>query len=662
MYAKTYPLYGLEKTVTIPIVRKVAIDIMNLFNISPDTLINNHIMSSDDVNNRYSLANKSRRYVDLATTSLSMDYDEIMSPTDLSTVKLQGNNTKPILYSYSNFKVQSLTIPTELDITFKLESKNKSEVSRLLNGLRFSFISQSSVNTHEAMVRYYPPSEILTFMSDLHKQLNTKYQKELPIEDFIKLFKSDSLQLAKPINGDLSKASLVVEYASTNMLGVLEDMDSKEIDYDKETGTYFIDIKYKVSYDKPTYLNMSYQPIIQNMVLKDKYLNKTTTINNDQYIKSKTNYLRGDTSSVLRTLDLLIGDKPFINIPTFDNFRTPSNIGTTVLSILVVLDQSKELFNLNNLGDLSINPMLIDFMITDKENIFEPYESLFFIELQEDDKTVLNRLSIDDNGLLSIDEFKDSSRYRVLLNVNDQPRTLRSSVTDKLLKVYKDLNNRKLFTSRNTTRILNSLNIPEETLVNIENLINPNDIDDLHLFNDSNYLTVLNSDIDNILNTLLDNETYMNNIPLSDSNLDGEQIVLELLKNTYILQGYSIPNLIASLLKNTVMVAVGNDTFGGQTKIIKSSSTSIIDINNDFLKVRIIMDENIVLILKDELLYALEDNKLVSLTNLSRFTEYFKGYVTKINPGQDSSLERTVMVSNILSLGYKELKIKKKGL
>ena len=655
MYIKTYPLYGLEKTVTIPIVRRAILDLIYVFNISPDALVENKLTSTDEVNKHYSLSRHSRRYTDLATTKVTMDYKEEMTGVDMTTVKIIGNNRKPILEYKDNFKVTPLSIPTKLLITMKLESKNESEVSRAINNFRFLWASGSTVLQHSAIIRYYPDAKIFGFLSSLHKQMNAKFNKEIDIETFISLFKNDSLKVARPVTGDWSKASLIVEEKLTNMQGVMNSLENVEMSYDKDRGLYSMEIEYELSYDKPSFLNMTYEPVIHNVVLEDRYLDQSNKITDNQFNVITDYYVKGDMPNVLDIIGRMVDNKNFITVPDFDAFKEPSTMGTTVLSVLVVLD-SLELFNIHSIGDVHINPLFIDLMMRDKDYIFDPFSSILFVELQENDVTVLNRLSLRDDGMIMIDSFDPAKRYRVLLNVNTNSKMLPQRADGSLKESISLLKNRRVFTNNNAIDTLLLAGLSQDAVDLVKELISPIDsIENLSLINRDRKLTLLDDDIDSLVRKLTTASSYLNNVPITSTGITNELEVIDKLSIMYILDGFEVPQLTSSILENNVMIISGSNNINESIEIVKTDKISIIEVIHNDKKVRIINNLSLSLIVYDNGIYMYKDNKITSLTNISRFTDLFMGYLTSDVATRDIALQKTVMISSIIALGMNEL-------
>lgn len=657
MVTRVYPLRNLEKTVTLPIVRGIISDLMHVFNIPKESLLENHIMTSGEINKFYSLNNGNNRYTELASTKVEFDYKEGI---DLDNLSRSIDDVKNIfLYNKNDFKGSLSTVSNNLNITMKFSSRNESDVTLAVNSMRYIVLSGLSTLRHTIKYYFYPDSKITRFLQDLKEILDEKYGKVVDIKDFTSLFAKNGLSLATDVTGGSDNASLVVRKEIKGIIGEFIDMLDVEATYDRDKGLYSVEVDYKISYDRPLAVTLQYEPTINNTVLKDGYLDDMS-ISNEAFNEIVNCQDNGKLIDLSDFYSKGTRDLKMINIPSFDRYGQCSDIGNTFMSILVVKDVSNVLFNLKDLGDYTINPLFIEYIERVKEKVFEPYESIFLVELIVDNIVTYGKLSINDDLDIIIDDMKDVSRYRVRLsivndvsNMNLQQAPLRAS--------FEVLTNRRVLTSLYVSRCLKTLGIPEDILTDIVSLINPSDYSTLlHMYTDDrSQLTVLVDSIDSLTNKIK-YDSYLNDTILSQNtnHLTEPLNIIDKVLNHY-RWDYNVSNLEVDYKKVTESdsyilydnIEKYSDKDGNpahyEIEILKLETIMIINMKMgpSDRNIRVISNGATSVLVDEGSIYIIKD-KVYSLTNLSRFTDLFYGHLTTLEKGS-GEIPFNVMVSSL---------------
>jgi hypothetical protein len=441
------PIQDLDYSVLRPTVFSVVKQLMNITEISSLTPVRMH--SGDDralqkntaINEETTSWNKFPND-DNVTIEITEDFevDRILStpvkdPENLIIFRDDqlGIMIKPV-YGISNITI---------NVKYRATDKHKADNWR--NMIKTKASMGRDVNLHEITYSYQLPLESVEILKQIHKLRENIEGYNQEFDEYLSRHLTTRATTVSNSNGNSSY--LAISEKQIRIQGLFDFTGiSDKAEKEGEANAYATSFTYKFTYDKPIHCNMVYPIVIHNQVLPKKYrcMQVPYTFDNKQNTFSQSalafNHFE-DSKEILKHY----GNKG-LDIPAFDNGFFPNSIASSTARICTVLctitpANKKLLFNLNELGDFSLNKELLDFMLFDKNHLTKTYGSIFGLHLYENNNIQpSNSLSID--GQLNVYSNTDldlRKTYRVRLFVVVNIDNL-SAITTSRIKQYVLLN------------------------------------------------------------------------------------------------------------------------------------------------------------------------------------------------------------------------------
>ena len=428
MIVTRMPLFGIEDTITRPIVISVTSDIKSLIGISRDVFTTYDI--KDTITKEKNKLGKIQTTNALSDESIVATYSEdSVDGLELSML-LNNPDTYPI---YEDKELGSQFVPVyhqrKMTINFKYSNKSKSKIFSIINRLRLYTSNDGMYKQHELEYHYVLPLHILKLLEHINqlknKRRNVSNQKDL--DTYIGETFDERVDFVNTLDGNVGKTDLAIREAQLEVQGYITgSLHNIKPEQDTETETWNVTFDYEFTYEKPVVLFLKYPILVYNNIIDKSF---RTFIEENKHNK---NAIRTKASKDIYSLtgrDSLYAKRSnteLIVIPKEDSFElksTPSFI-TRVFSILTMVDETdkKLLFNLAEIPNYKFKPNIVDFIISEQNYITDMNSSIFYFELYRDGKIDAgNRILIDTLGNLTTEIDMDiMSTYRVIISlVND---------------------------------------------------------------------------------------------------------------------------------------------------------------------------------------------------------------------------------------------------
>lgn len=198
--------------------------------------------------------------------------------------------------------------------------------------------------------------------------------------------------------------------------------DPNKPEFDQQTGNYTIRFEYTFTYQRPSSLDMHYPVIVHQQLLDPAYIefvNKgehydDRAVHRSQWMWAVKPFESMDVNRILKPR------YPFIRIPEVDDFQFNYAFPGTGAYLTVLLQQGapddRMAFNLRHLGDVTIDPDILDFLAQGEyKYIGVPGKSIFHFDLlRGKDLVTWPVVSLDENLDLKLTKDIDMRRpYRV---------------------------------------------------------------------------------------------------------------------------------------------------------------------------------------------------------------------------------------------------------
>lgn len=263
--------------------------------------------------------------------------------------------------------IKPVYVTTEISINFKFRSKSKTSIQRWRDDIRMRTSMARDINLHQVTYSYLVPREIISILTEIHRLR----ENVAPYgEDFSTyLVSNSSTRLTKLSSLSGQSQELGISETQMRIVGYFDfEGYPEKPEHDEDSETWIGSFAYKLNYEKPIACNMQYPVMIHNQVLSNQFRPEVKdTYDLDNQLPSYSlsinafNYFEAQNQ-----LDKYINSKANIVIPEYDEF-IPQDIirgSVSVFSALcqLTLTDKKTLINLKELGNIALDPVIIDFI------------------------------------------------------------------------------------------------------------------------------------------------------------------------------------------------------------------------------------------------------------------------------------------------------------
>lgn len=339
--------------------------------------------------NGSSIDNQNRDALFSNNQSLLIEVEEDYDPDSLSTTAVNYREFEEIFRDGRlSLKISPIYVDSTVTIHFKYKSKSKNEAQRWRDDLRVQLSAMRDINLHDLTYHFLIPDPFLMLMKKIHELRESVGGYNENFEEWVSANATNRLTVISDLTNKENKLS--VSETQTRVQGIYDfSAVPEKPERDDNTGNWIISLSYKFTYNRPAACEIRYPVMVHNQLLPVEYVIFTNKVPNDPTKKNLSfskslkamNFFEQQT-----TMKRFIDPNFYIKIPEYDDFSfgTPPPFTGTIFCALCEtdLETQKELFNLNDLGDVILDQDILDFIaVSEAPYITRLYESIFNIAL-----------------------------------------------------------------------------------------------------------------------------------------------------------------------------------------------------------------------------------------------------------------------------------------
>jgi hypothetical protein len=254
---------------------------------------------------------------------------------------------------------------TKLSISFKYRARDKNQADKWRNDIRTRTSQMRDVNLHEIVYHFRIPEAMLNILKEIYKMRENVAGYGQTYNDY---FTSKCLRNVGLItNQGMTDGVWAVNEKQIRIAGFFDFTGAPEkSEKEGDNDTWTTSFTYNVMYMKPLECNMRYPLVVHNQLIGSDYRPQAPDYRIEDQPADRT--LSGEWlkkfESDTRVLSAR-GDTGIV-LPSFDDFVPKSVLISTVrvFTAAVLLDPTRPryLFNLGDLGDYQLHPLIIDFL------------------------------------------------------------------------------------------------------------------------------------------------------------------------------------------------------------------------------------------------------------------------------------------------------------
>ena len=476
MLAARISLHGIEETITRPVVVQVTSDIKRLLGVSQD--VYTHYDTRD-----LTIKKKNKLGEVLGNNTIKDDV-MIIEFTEFSTENNELNlvpirpDYKPI---YKDDDIGATIIPIQHDrrisLRVKYSAKSKSEAYALVNRLKLLTSDDSMFRVHELEYHYVIPlyvANLLQHINDL-KNLREESGDKLDLEQYIDKYFDNRVDFINPHDGNSNKIDLAIREAQLGVEGwIVDDLHGITPEYDDSLGYWNIEFEYQIMYEKPITLLLKWPIVVYNNVIDKSFRN---FIKPSRHPVTTARYTgRAEDLNKLTQRDTVFyihSNSYYLHIPQYDRFILPKppSFYSRMFACLCLMDDEDPnyLFNIHDIPKIEFKEHVMKFLMeSEREHIFKPQSSLFYLEVWED--------GVKNNNLGPTLEADGTIRTQVPLNIRKTYRVAFNVLTDLNVMSTSGKQRYKKFITEELSHVGIEHKKPEPTFqqtINYWNTINP---------------------------------------------------------------------------------------------------------------------------------------------------------------------------------------------
>lgn len=286
---------------------------------------------------------------------------------------------------------------SDVVIQIRYRANSETEARRWYSGMQTRASAGRDINVHRVMYKFPIPFTFVTMLEEIWKLREAVDGYGEDFRDYVVKNSSDRLTLLANRAGKYQLLGIKERQARVQGLFDFSGLPDVPV-RDSSTGSWEIAFTYKFSYQRPDEVRMDYPIAIHNQLVPEKFVEESVIDDGSEghegyYSKS---YEALSIFEGARISESLRPHPSFIRIPDFDEFKIPNppNGTATIFTALCFLDDDKKLLlNMNELGDLFIDPDIMEFLVSEVSWMTRPYQSVLQIN------TYLNNNPVDSSKI-----------------------------------------------------------------------------------------------------------------------------------------------------------------------------------------------------------------------------------------------------------------------
>jgi len=376
------PIIGIEDTISNPVKISILKELEYYIDIDDnDVGLISHQNIDDLVNDNWNI-NKDSKDVEMKKTIIEISSTEETDEESSFLTPIENKNSP--IFKDNNLVIKPVYLNTKTKINIEIKSKSKSYIASIKDKIKLSILNGSDIKQHRIDYRYNLP-EIPSILIGIYYKYKEKYGLEKSYTKYIFSHSSDKVSLISTQGGVSHMLSLGVTESQSEVIGRLIADINNEISYDEDR--YVLSFEYEINYMKPTYIDSKYDIAFANQQLPLELIatNQTDIGEIENYDSDMLSFLRRDQWFILKLLQIYKHD--YIRLPAIDHHIsiTRTRDETILFSVLTEItpEDRRSLFNLKELGDISIAPNTIKYLIDNHKYLHLNGQAIFNVYIYD---------------------------------------------------------------------------------------------------------------------------------------------------------------------------------------------------------------------------------------------------------------------------------------
>lgn len=287
---------------------------------------------------------------------------------------------------------------SEVTMTFAFKTNSKEEARRWRDDITARYLQGRYSLQHQITYCYNLPNQAWELIDQLYSKREAVAGYGQSLEEWLSKCMTNRVALISNEAG--TRKTLAVSERQDRIQGFFSFTNEPEkIERDADSGLYIANFNYKFVYQRPATLDMHYPVIVHQQLLDKPFIEFVNRgIRHDDRVVHRSQYLWGlKPFESMELMAYLKPKNPFIRIPYVDDFSYRYGFPGTAPYLTILTQQSGEddtlLANLKHLGDIVMDPDVLDFLKTEYKYITAPGKSIFHFDTFKGD-TLLNFPSV----------------------------------------------------------------------------------------------------------------------------------------------------------------------------------------------------------------------------------------------------------------------------
>jgi hypothetical protein len=373
--------------------------------------------------------------------SIVIDVKESFDPEALSVTYVSQHENRPIIYDRSTgLEIRPVYVDTDVEITIEYKSISKTDIWNWENSIRVKLSQHMDMLLHDVKYDYLMPDPVGNLIKEVYDKSESVDGYGIDFQEYLTRHSDGRLRW---ISDQAKKHfDITVEETQSRIVGTFDFSPIPDKpEYDSESSKWVMTFVYKFKYQKPLQLHCTYPIVVHNQLLPPKYTLYTTT----DYYKDNYNGLRSSSMDASKLFEMQLSTyivKPgyFIRLPKFDSWEAPEPNPYTawIFSALSLIneDDKRTLLNLRELGDIELDPDVLDW-IRDSElpYITKLYTSFLHIGIYDEEMMYDHEAFFVDSDLnvKSVNDLDLRKTYRVVLSIVTDTSVVSKEAVKRLL-------------------------------------------------------------------------------------------------------------------------------------------------------------------------------------------------------------------------------------
>lgn len=370
-----------------------------------------------------------------------IEVEEDFDPAGMLTIHTQQPENIPVFLDDTlGIVIKPIYSPTKVVINFNYRARDKNQAMKWRNHIRAKTAMYRDINMHEISYHTHLQEELFVIVKELHRLRENVAGYGESFDTYFAQHLSDKASIKTNLGGQAVLWG--VEERQIRIQGIFDFEGAPEKgEKDGTNDAWAISFSYKFEYQKPIMFNMTYPIVVHNQVLSKNYRPTESAYRLEDQNRSFS--LSGRAYNKFESDTKVLSNKgnDGISIPKFDEFTPGTILPSTinVITCLVTIDTAdgnpRKLMSLNELGDVGLNAVVLDFIKTIEYPFMgKDYHSVFSLSLYK-------HASLHQTGSLMIDPNLDiystfdldlRKNYRIRLGLVTNFSYLRKEAIERL--------------------------------------------------------------------------------------------------------------------------------------------------------------------------------------------------------------------------------------